>query len=73
MVLYLAYVFFAFDVMGLWAKASMDNARTLVADSYSYKTHVTRDNRSGEVSVAIEGERKGEYPDGHRPRVGCLG
>ena len=72
-ILYLAYVFFAFDVMGLWAKASMDNARTLVADSYSYKTHVTRDNRSGEVSVAIEGERKGEYPAGSGPDWVALG
>ena len=43
--LYLTYVFFAFDVPGLWAKASMDNARTLVSDIYSYKTHVTRDIR----------------------------
>ncbi|WP_207382619.1 phosphonate ABC transporter, permease protein PhnE [Tritonibacter multivorans] len=65
--LYLTYVFFAFDVPGLWAKASMDNARTLVSDIYSYKTHVTRDNRSGDVSVAIEGERKGEYPAGEGP------
>ena len=64
---YLAYVFVAFDVPGLYARASLDNARTLVADSYSYKTHVTRDNRSGNVSVAIEGERKGEYPEGTGP------
>ncbi|MEW2913133.1 phosphonate ABC transporter, permease protein PhnE [Leisingera sp. JC11] len=61
---YLAYVFVAFDMPGLWERASLDNAKTLVSDSYSYKTHVTRDNRSGEVSVAIEGERKGAYPDG---------
>ncbi|MEX0301167.1 MAG: phosphonate ABC transporter, permease protein PhnE, partial [Leisingera sp.] len=64
---YLAYVFFAFDVPGLWEKASLENARTLVSDSYSYKTHVTRDNRSGDVSVAVEGERKGAYPDGMSP------
>lgn len=64
---YLAYVFFAFDVPGLYARASLDNARTLVADSYSYKTHVARDNRSGAVSVAIEGERKGTYPEGTGP------
>lgn len=64
---YLTYVFFAFDVPGLWARASMENARTLVADSYSYKTHVTRDNRSGEVTYAIEGERKGAYPEGKNP------
>ena len=65
--LYLAYVFFAFDVPGLYGKASWKNGKTLVADSYSYKTHVTRDNRNGEVSVAIEGERKGAYPDGMSP------
>jgi len=64
---YLVYVFFAFDVMGLVERARMDNARALVADSYSYKTHVTRDNRTGTTSVAIEGERKGRYLDGTTP------
>ncbi|MDC0738693.1 phosphonate ABC transporter, permease protein PhnE [Cognatishimia sp. SS12] len=64
---YLGYIFFAFDVPGLLARADSENARTLVADSYSYKTHVTRDNRSGDISVAIEGERKGSYPDGTAP------
>ncbi len=64
---YLTYVFFAFDVLGLWERASIDNAKTLVSDTYSYKTHVTRDNRSGEVSFAVEGERKGEYPEGMSP------
>ncbi|NIZ15490.1 phosphonate ABC transporter, permease protein PhnE [Phaeobacter sp. HF9A] len=64
---YLAYVCVTFDVAGLWQRASLDNARTLVSDSYSYKTHVTRDNRSGEVSYAIEGERKGTYPEGMSP------
>lgn len=64
---YLTYVFFAFDVPGLWQRASMDNARTLVSDTYSYKTHVTRDNRTGDVAYAVEGERKGEYPEGMSP------
>ena len=64
---YLTYVFFAFDVPGLWERASMDNARTLVSDTYSYKTHVTRDNRTGDVTYAVEGERKGEYPEGMSP------
>lgn len=64
---YLTYVFFAFDVPGLWERASMDNARTLVSDTYSYKTHVTRDNRTGDVAYAVEGERKGEYPEGMSP------
>lgn len=65
--LYLTYTFFAFDVPGLWQRASADNARALVADTYSYKTHVTRDNRTGEVTYAIEGERKGRYPEGQHP------
>lgn len=70
---YMAYVFIAFDMPGLMARASMENARTLVADSYSYKTHVTRDNRSGEISIAIEGERKGTYPAGTAPEWVVLG
>ena len=73
LVVYFAYVFVAFDVPGLWQRASADNARTLVADTYSYKTHVTRDNRSGEVSVAIEGEKKGRYPAGEGPSWVALG
>lgn len=58
---YLAYVFFAFDIAGLAQRARWDNGATLVADTYSYKTHVTRDNRNGETTVAIEGEKKGRY------------
>ncbi len=64
---YLVYVFFAFDVAGLAQRARMDNARALVADSYSHKVHVTRDARSGALDVAIEGETKGRYPSGARP------
>jgi len=64
---YLTYVFFAFNVPGLMERARMDNAAILVRDVYSYKTHVTRDNRSGGLSVAIEGEQKGTYPAGMLP------
>ncbi|GGX43232.1 phosphonate ABC transporter, permease protein PhnE [Tateyamaria omphalii] len=64
---YLTYVFFAFGVPDLIAKASGANARTLIADTYSHKVHVTRDNRNGAVRVAIEGENKGTYPDGEGP------
>ncbi len=64
---YLAYVFFAFDVAGLAQRARLDNALLLAADSWSYKTHVTRDGRTGEIVYAIEGERKGTYPAGMRP------
>ncbi|MGB0967585.1 MAG: phosphonate ABC transporter, permease protein PhnE [Halocynthiibacter sp.] len=70
---YLTYIFITFDVAGLYGRADIDNARALVADSYSYKTHVTRDNRSGDISVAIEGERKGTYPEGQSPDWVTLG
>ncbi|KQI67465.1 phosphonate ABC transporter permease [Loktanella sp. 3ANDIMAR09] len=64
---YLIYIFFAFDLPGLAQRASLENAITLAADSWSHKVHVNRDNRSGEITYAIEGERKGTYPDGMRP------
>ena len=64
---YLTYTFFAFDVPGLWQRASAENARALLADTYSHKIHVTRDNRDASVSVAIEGERKGRYAEGTSP------
>jgi phosphonate transport system permease protein len=64
---YFVYLFFAFDIAGLVDRARMDNARILVADSYSYKTHVTHDNRNGGLSFAIEGENKGTYPEGMLP------
>lgn len=67
--LYSLYVFFAFDLPGLLSRASGDNARALIANTVSYKVHVTRDNRDGEVSVAIEDSRKGRYPKG-RLRIG---
>ena len=64
---YLTYIFFAFDLPGLAQRANMDNAVTLVSDSWSHKVHVTRNNRSGEITYAVEGERKGRYPEGQRP------
>ncbi|MBY5971245.1 phosphonate ABC transporter, permease protein PhnE [Ferrimonas balearica] len=65
--LYLVYAFFAFDLPGLIDRARPENGAILMRDIYSYKTHVERDNRTGEMSYAIEGERKGEYPEGTRP------
>ncbi|MEM8580445.1 MAG: phosphonate ABC transporter, permease protein PhnE [Pseudomonadota bacterium] len=64
---YLVYIFFAFDFLGLYERARWDNAVTLAADSWSYKVHVTRDHRDGGMTYAIEGERKGRYPEGTRP------
>ncbi len=64
---YFVYVFFAFDIIGLADRARMDNAAILVSDAYSYKTHVTHDNRNGGLTFAVEGENKGTYPDGMVP------
>ena len=72
-VAYFVYIFFAFDFAGLSERVSVDNARTLVSDAYSYKTHVSRDNRSGAVEIAIEGERKGQYAEGTAPDWVSLG
>ena len=65
--LYLIYTAFAFDLAGLAQRARMDNAATLLSDFWSYKTHVSRDNRSDQITVAIEGEAKGTYAPGHLP------
>lgn len=70
---YLAYTFFAFDIPGLADRARLDNAAILVADTYSYKTHVIRDNRQGAFSIAIEGETRGAYPPGAAPDWVTLG
>jgi phosphonate transport system permease protein len=64
---YLIYAAISFDVASLLQRARMDNAAILLGDFWSHKTHVTRDNRSGEVVVAIEGEGKGTYPPGMLP------
>ena len=70
---YLGYVFFAFGVPELIRKADGANARALVADTYSHKVHITRDNRNLEVRAAIEGESKGRYPEGEAPEWVALG
>ena len=64
---YLVYSAIAFDIAGLAARARWDNAAILLSDFWSHKTHVTRDNRTGELTVAIEGEAKGTYPPGMVP------
>lgn len=65
--IYLIYIAISFDLAGLAGRARLDNARILLADFVSYKTHVTRDNRSGALTVAIEGESKGTYAPGQLP------
>jgi phosphonate transport system permease protein len=64
---YFAYIFFAFDLAGLAQRANLENAVKLASDSWSHKVHVTRNNRSGDITYAVEGERKGRYREGQRP------
>ena len=58
---YFTYIFFAFDIPGIAARANTENAAILLSDFWSHKTHVTRDNRTGETTVSLEGEKKGTY------------
>ncbi|QIE43170.1 phosphonate ABC transporter, permease protein PhnE (plasmid) [Rhodobacteraceae bacterium SC52] len=64
---YFAYIFVAFNVFELAERARMDNAAVLVSDAYSYKTHVTHNNRTGGLTIAVEGEKKGTYPENMVP------
>lgn len=64
---YFVYIAIAFDFAGLAERARLDNALTFASDIWSHKVHVTRSHRTGEVEYAIEGERKGRYPEGTRP------
>ncbi len=65
--IYLTYIFFAFDVSGLMQRARMDNAAILLSDAVSYKTHVTRDNRNDSLSVSVEGSRRAVFPEDRIP------
>ncbi|MDE0852315.1 MAG: phosphonate ABC transporter, permease protein PhnE, partial [Yoonia sp.] len=40
---YFFYIFVSFDMSGLGDRINLNNARTLVSDTYSYKTHVAQD------------------------------
>lgn len=64
---YLIYAAISFDLAGLAQRARFDNAAILLSDFWSHKTHVTRDNGTGTVVVAIEGEARGTYPEGMLP------
>ncbi|TWI37157.1 phosphonate ABC transporter, permease protein PhnE [Paracoccus sulfuroxidans] len=64
---YLVYAAISFDVAGLASRAKMDNARVLLSDFWQHKTHVTRQNRTGALSVSIDGEAKGTYPADRLP------
>jgi phosphonate transport system permease protein len=60
--IYLAYVFFAFDVPGLIAKSQPKRATLLATDAVAYKVHVTKFFRGDtRTVVAVEGERTATY------------
>ncbi|WP_162653485.1 phosphonate ABC transporter, permease protein PhnE [Lentilitoribacter sp. Alg239-R112] len=67
-VAYFIYIAISFDFAGISERAKLDKAATLLADTYSYKTHVLKSNRgAGDFSIAIEGEKKGRYKKGVTP------
>ena len=39
----------------------------LPSDFWSHKTHATRDNRSGKLTIATGGDAKGTWPPGMKP------
>lgn len=55
---YLLYAAVSFDVLGVASRARMENARILLSDFWSYKVHVTRDNRSGRVTSSLDGDNR---------------
>lgn len=65
--IYLIYVVIAFDLAGLAGRARLDNGALLMRDFWSYKIHVTRDNRSGAVTSSIEGMRNATFTPKNRP------
>ncbi|MEC9346583.1 MAG: phosphonate ABC transporter, permease protein PhnE [Pseudomonadota bacterium] len=58
---YLVYTWFAFGMTGILLNANVDKGILLISDAVTHKIHVTRLNRSNELTVAIEGERTAEY------------
>ncbi|AXC50654.1 phosphonate ABC transporter, permease protein PhnE [Paracoccus suum] len=71
---YLVYAAISFDLAGIAQRARWDNGAVLMQDFWSYKTHVTRQNRGeGRIEVAIEGMRNATFrpeaePDWIAPR-----
>jgi phosphonate transport system permease protein len=65
--LYLTYTYFAFGVPELIANADPERALILGTDAVAHKVHVVRDLRTGEVEVAVEGERTATWAPGTGP------
>ncbi|KGJ04837.1 phosphonate ABC transporter permease [Paracoccus halophilus] len=65
---YLVYVAISFDLAGLAGRARFDNGALLLQDFWSYKIHVTRDNRGeGAFETSIEGMRNATFSAANEP------
>lgn len=64
---YLVHVALAFDLAHLPDRARPGNGLMLLQDFWSYKVHVTRDNRTGRVTSSIEGMRNATFDATNRP------
>lgn len=63
---YLIYVFFAFDMPGVLQQADWEDGQHLIADSYSYKIHISRQDRTG-IVAQVEGNRRFTFDDATMP------
>ncbi len=59
--IYLSYAWVAFDMKALIHNAKPERAALLANDAFAHKVHVTQSMRTGELEVAIEGERTATY------------
>jgi len=58
---YLTYAWIEFDVSKVLSETRGRNAVLLGTDAVMYKVHVTRSTRTGELEIAVEGERAATY------------
>jgi len=58
---YFAYAWDAFEISELLEEVRPRNAVLLGTDAVMHKVHVTRSTRTGEIEIAIEGERTSTY------------
>lgn len=58
---YFAYAWIEFDVSKVLSDTRGRNAVLLGTDAVMHKVHVTRSTRTGEIEIAVEGERNSTY------------
>ncbi len=58
---YFAYAWIEFDVSKVLSDTRGRNAILLGTDAVLHKVHVTRSTRTGEIEIAVEGERNSTY------------